>query len=65
MSIYLKRNRTLYRNLLDKEITAGRELLDKNVRELDVKVLSNKAETCIKRLNEWIDKLDIIDERIS
>ena len=65
MSIYLKRNRTLYRNLLDKEIAAGRELLDKDVRELDVKVLSNKAETCIKRLNEWIDKLDIIDERIS
>ena len=39
MSVYLKRNRTLYRNLLEKENVAGRELLEKDVRELD---LSNK-----------------------
>ena len=65
MSLYLKRNRTLYRNLLDKEIATGKGLLDADVRELDVKVLSNKVETCIKRLNEWVDKLDCIDERIS
>ena len=65
MSLYLKRNRTLYRNLLEKEIATGKGLLDADVRELDVKVLSNKVETCIKRLNEWVDKLDCIDEIIS
>ena len=65
MSLYLRRNRTLYRNLLDKEIFAGRSLLQKDLSELDVKVLSNKVDTCINRLNEWINKLDGTDERIS
>ena len=58
MSVYLNRNKTLYRNLLDKEIVTGRELLEKDVRELDLRVLSNKVDTCINRLNEWVDKLD-------
>ena len=65
MSLYLKRNGTLYRNLLDKEIVTGRSLLEKDLRELYVKVLSNKVGTCIKRLYEWVDKLDGTDEIIS
>ena len=35
------------------------------MRELDLRVLSNKVDTCIKRLNEWVDKLDSTDERMS
>ena len=65
ISLYLKRNRTLYRNLLDKEIVTGRSLQEKDLRELGVKVLSNKVGTCIKRLYEWVDKLDGTDEIIS
>ena len=57
MSVYQKRSRTLYRNLLDKEVVTGRELLEKDVRELDLRVLSNKVDTCIKILVNGLTNL--------
>ena len=62
---YIKRNRTLYRNLLEKETAKGRELMDQELREVDIRAFSHKVSTCIKRINEFIGKLDHCDERIS
>ena len=63
--IYLKRNRTLYRNLIETEIISGRNLLDQDIREVDLKAFSHKVETCIKRLNKFIENLDSTNERMS
>ena len=62
---YIKRNRTLYRNLLEKEAPKGRDLMDQNLREVDIKAFSHKVNTCIKRINEFIGKLDSVNERMS
>ena len=63
--IYLKRNRNLYQNLIEKEVISGKNLLDQAIREVDLKAFSHKVETCIKRLNEFTEKLDSTDERMS
>ena len=51
---YIKRNRTLYRNLLEKEAAKGRDLMDQDLREVDIRAFSHKVNTCIKRINEFI-----------
>ena len=63
--IYLLRNRTLYRNLIQKEAISGRNLLDQDIREVNLKAFFHKVETCIKRLNEFTEKLDSTNERMS
>ena len=40
-------------------------MLDQGLRELDIRAFSHKVATCIKRINEFIGKLDAIHERIS
>ena len=59
---YIKRNRTLYRNLLEKEAAKGRDLMDQ---DLDIRAFSHKITTCIKRINEFIGKLDSVNKRMS
>ena len=53
--IHLKRNRTLYRNLIEIEVISVRNLLDQDIREVDLKAFSHKVETCINRLNEFTE----------
>ena len=62
---YIKRNRTLYRNLLEKKAAKGRDMMDQNVGEVDIRSFTHKVTTCIKRINEFIGKLDSCDERMS
>ena len=62
---YIKRNRTLYGNLLEKEAAKGRDLMDQDLREVDIRAFSHKVTTCIKRINEFIGKLNSCDERMS
>ena len=62
---YIKRNRTLYKNLLEKEAAKGRDRMDQDLREVDIRAFSHKVTTCIKMINEFIGKLDSCDERMS
>ena len=62
---YIKRNRTLYRNLLKKAAAKGRDLMDPDLRDVDIRAFSHNVTTCIKRINEFIGKLDSCDELIS
>ena len=62
---YVKRNRTLYRNLIEKETAKGRYLMDQDLREVDIRAFSHKVTTCIKIINEFIGKLDSCNERMS
>ena len=62
---YIKRNRTLYRNLLEKEAAKGRDLMDKDLREVDIRAFCHKVTNCIKRINTFIGKLDNCNERMS
>lgn len=62
---FLKGNRTRYRNLLDKELVKGRQLLEIDSETYDRKVLLNTVNNCIKRLNDFEQKLEVNDERLS
>lgn len=62
---FLKGNRTRYRNLLDKELVKGRQLLEIDSETYDRKVLLNNVNNCIKRLNDFQQKLEVNDERLS
>ena len=64
-SPYIKRSRTLYKNLLEKEAAKGRDLKDQDLREADIRAFSHKVTTCIRRINEFKGKLDSCDERMS
>ena len=55
----------MYRNLLEKEAAKGRDLMDQDLREVDIRAFSHKVTTCIKRINEFIGKLDSVNERMS
>ena len=39
--------------------------MDHELREVDIRAFSHKVTTCIKRINEFIGKLDHCDERMS
>ena len=39
--------------------------MDQDLREVDIRAFSHKVTTCIKRINEFIGKLDSCDERMS
>ena len=62
---FLKGNRTRYRNLLDKELVKGRQILETDSETCDRKVLLNNVNNCIKRLNDFEQKLEVNDERLS
>ena len=55
----------MYRNLLEKEAAKGRDLMDQDLREVDIRAFSHKVTTCIKRINEFIGKLDCVNKRMS
>ena len=39
--------------------------MDQDLREVDIRAFSHKVNTCIKRINEFIGKLDGVNERMS
>ena len=66
MSIsFLKGNRTRYRNLLDKELGKGNHLLQEDREQGEIKVLLKNVNNCINRLNDFQQKLEDTEERLS
>ena len=39
--------------------------MDQDLREVVIRAFSHKVNTCIKRINEFIGKLDSVNERMS
>ena len=66
MSIsFLKGNRARYRNLRDKELGKGNHLLQEDREQGEIKVLLKNVNNCINRLNDFQQKLEDTDERLS
>ena len=62
----LKGNRTRYRNLLEKELEKGKKMTEEAAQEqYEQKVFSKSLNNCIKRLNEFTEKLEQTNERLS
>ena len=62
---FLKGNRTRYRNLLDKELGKGKHLLQDDRDEGEIKVILKNIKNCISRLNDFQQKLEETNERLS
>ena len=61
---FLKGNRTRYRNLLAKELARGKTLLEED-REAVAGVYMRDVDTCIYRINDFVQKLEETNERLS
>ena len=61
---FLKGNRTRYRNLLAKELAKGKNLLGEDG-ERDADVYMGDVDTCINRINDFVQKLEETNERLS
>ena len=65
-SSFLKGNRTRYRNLLEKEMEKGKNLISEaEQEEYEVKIFSKNVRNCLRRLNNFIEKLEQTNERLS
>ena len=65
-SSFLKGNRTRYRNLLEKELEKGKILISEaEQEEYEVKIFSKNVRNCLRRLNDFIEKLEQTNERLS
>ena len=65
-SSFLKGNRTRYRNLLEKELETGKNLISEaEQEEYEVKIFSKNVRNCLRRLNDFIEKLEQTNERLS
>lgn len=63
---FLKGNRTRYRNLLEKELEKGKDLISEAEQEqYETKIFSKNVRNCLRRLNEFIEKLEQTNERLS
>ena len=58
-------NRNIYRNLLEKQTVVGRTLLHKDIRQQDFKAFVQGIQACMSTVNEYIEKLNNADERLS
>ena len=61
---FLKGNRTRYRNLLAKELAKGKNLLEEDG-ERETDVYMRDVDTCINRMNDFVQKLEETNERVS
>ena len=62
-SSFLKGNRTRYRNLLEKELEKGKNLISEaEQEEYEVKIFSKNVRNCLRRLNDFIEKLEQTNE---
>ena len=65
-SSFLKGNSTRYRNLLEKELEKGKTLISEAEQENhEVKIFSKNVRNCLRRLNDFIEKLEQTNERFS
>ena len=65
-SSFLKGNRTRYRNLLEKELEKGKNLISEaEQEEYEVKIFSKNVRNCLRRLNDFTEKLEQTNERLS
>lgn len=62
---YLKSNRTRYKNLLERELALGKNLIEEEKEEIDLKYLCTKVDACIRRLTDFCEKLDTTNEKLS
>ena len=62
---FLKGNRTRYRNLLEKELEKGKRLIEEDAEQYESKVFSKNLKNCVNRLNDFIEKLEQTNERLS
>lgn len=62
---FLKGNRTRYRNLLDKELEKAKNILQEDREEGEIKVILKNVNNCINRLNDFQQKLEDTNERLS
>ena len=63
---FLKGNRTRYRNLLERELEKAKELISEAEQEqYETKIFSKNVRNCLRRLNDFIDKLEQTNERLS
>lgn len=67
MSIsFLKGKRLRYRNLLEEELEKGRNLIKEATQEqYDFNIFSKSLGNCIIKLNDFIEQLEQIDEKLS
>ena len=61
---FLKVNRTRFRNLLAKELAKGKNLLDEDI-DHDSSTYIRDVNNCIKRINDYITKLEEANEKLS
>ena len=63
---FLKGNRTRYRNLLEKELERGKNLIEEAAQEqYEIRNFSKGLNNCITRLNDFTEKLEQTNERLS
>ena len=63
---FLKGNRTRYRNLLERELEKAKQLISEAEQEQhETKIFSKNVRNCVKRLNDFIEKLEQANERLS
>lgn len=63
---FLKGNRTRYRNLLEKEMEKGKVLISEAEQEqYETKVFNKNVRNCLRRINDFIEKLEQTNERLS
>ena len=61
----MKSNRTRYKNILEKELVIGINLLAANKDRVNLKDFVLKTDECIKRLTDFCDRLQVTNEKIS
>ena len=65
-SSFLKGNRTKYRNLLEKELEKGKNLISEAEQEdYEIKIFSKNVRNCLRTLNDFIEKLEQSNEILS
>ena len=65
-SSFLKGNRTRYGNLLEKELEKGKiRISEAEQEEYEVKIFSKNIRNCFRRLNDFIEKLEQTNKRLS
>ena len=63
---FLKGNRTRYRNLLERELEKAKDLISEAEQEqYETKIFNKNVRDCIKRLNDFIEKLEQANEKLS
>ena len=63
---FLKGNRFRYRNLLERELEKAKDLISEAEQEqYETKIFNINVRNCIKRLNDFIEKLEQANEKLS